>query len=610
MNSKSNFRLLVPTTLGILALCTSSFEAAAGDISARNREKVQEIMSRMTLDEKIGQMTQVDMNAVKDKSDISRYAFGSMLSGGDSDPADISPKGWLQSCRDFQEYALQSRLKIPLIYGIDAVHGHNNVDGAVVFPHNIGLGATRNASLVRKASEITAREVAGTGMHWAFAPCVAAAQNIHWGRTYESFSENPQLAGELGLAATLGLQKRLPGGLSILACPKHYAGDGGTRNGIDQGDTVVDEATLRRLHIDQYRPSIKAGAASIMVSYNSWNGQKLHGHRQLLTDVLKSELAFEGFLVSDWAAIDQLSSDYKVAIERSINAGVDMAMIPNGPGQKNSYVDFIRYVKQLVAENKISQERIDDAVRRILAVKVRMGVFENPFGSPKLLEEVGSAAHRKVARECVRASLVLFKNEGKALPLKGNLGRIAVVGRGADNLGMQCGGWTITWQGKTGDVTRGGTTILSGIRQLAPRGTEIAFSPDGSDLSGATTIIAVVGEEPYAEMKGDRTDLSLSVDDLALLEKCRATGARVVTVLLSGRPLVLGKALDYSDAFVAAWLPGTEGQGVADVLFGRSKPTGKLPRTWPRDNGQLALTSNEPGAENKALFPFGYGLTY
>jgi beta-glucosidase len=564
----------------------------------------------MTLDEKIGQMTQVDMNAVKDRSDISHYAFGSMLSGGDSDPADIAPKGWLESCREFQQQALKSRLKIPLIYGIDAVHGHNNVDGAVVFPHNIGLGATRNPALVRKAGEITALEIAGTGMHWAFAPCLAASQNIRWGRTYESFSEDPKLAGELGLAATLGLQTQLPGRWFVLACPKHFAGDGGTRDGIDQGDTVVDEATFRRLHLAQYSPSIKAGAASIMVSYNSWNGQKLHGHRQLLTEVLKGEMGFEGFLVSDWAAIDQLSDDYKAAIEKSINAGLDMAMIPNGPGQKNSYVDFIRYMKELVSEGKISQSRIDDAVRRILLAKVRMGVFENPFGNPKLLSQVGSAAHRKVARDCVRASLVLLKNERATLPLESNPGTIAVVGKGADNLGIQCGGWTVTWQGKTGEVMHGGTTILSGLRQVAPRGTKIVFSPDASDLGGATTIIAVVGEEPYAEMKGDRADLNLSVADLALLEKCRDTGTRVVTVLLSGRPLVLGKALDYSDAFVAAWLPGTEGQGVADVLFGRSKPTGKLPRTWPRDNSQLALTSNEPGSENKALFPFGYGLSY
>lgn len=593
----------------LIATAVLSLTTLSGIAASKHARQADKLLSQMSLDEKIGQMVQADMNAVKDKADIQKYGFGSMLSGGDSDPANIKPDGWLKSCEEFQSWALKTRLKIPLIYGIDAVHGHNNVDGAVVFPHNIGLGAARSPRLVEKAARVTAEEIAGTAMHWAFAPCVAAAQNERWGRTYESFSEDPALAGLLGAAAVRGFQHKLPQGNHVLACAKHYLGDGGTKDGIDQGNMVCDEATLRRLHLAPYIPALKAGSGSIMVSYSSWNGQKMHGNKYLLTDVLKKELGFEGFLVSDWAAIDQLSPDYKQGIEQSINAGLDMAMIPNGPGQKNSYVEFISALKQLVADGKVPQSRIDDAVRRILRVKLDMGVFEHPYADPKLAASIGSSAHREVARECVRNSLVLLKNEGRALPLSNKLKRIVVTGKGADDVGMQCGGWTITWQGKTGAVTSGGTTILAGLRQSAAAGSEIVHSPDASNLNGADTIIVVVGEQPYAEMKGDRADLSLAAEDAALIARAKQTGARVVTVLLSGRPLVLGQALDNSDALIAAWLPGTEGGGVADVLWGKTKPTGKLSRTWPRTNGQLGITKFHAAAK-EAQFPFGFGLSY
>jgi beta-glucosidase len=591
--------------LALIAITCFYGELIADPIS----RQVETLLSQMTLDEKIGQMTQVDMNGLKDKADIQKYFLGSMLSGGDSDPADITARGWLKACEEYQSWALKTRLKIPLIYGIDAVHGHNNVDGAVIFPHNIALGATHNPALVRKAARITALEVAGTGIQWAFAPCVAVAQNERWGRTYESFGESPNLVSELGVAAVEGLQSRLPEGGSVLACAKHFAGDGGTLNGIDQGNTICDEAVLRKLHLAPYVAAIKAGVGSIMVSYSSWNGQKMHGHKHLLTDVLKEELGFQGFLISDYAAIDQLGNDYKSDIEKSINAGLDMVMIPNGPGQKNNYLEFIALLKELVNEGKVPQARVNDAVHRILRVKCSIGLFEHPFANPKLTEAVGSLEHRSVARECVRQSLVLLKNENHALPLSKQVRHLAVIGAGADDIGRQCGGWTISWQGKTGMVTHGGTTILSAIQQSAGPHTKVTFSADGRNLSGADTALVVVGEVPYAEMKGDRTNLDISAEDLAMIEKARSSVARVITVLLCGRPLILGKALDLSDAFVVAWLPGTEGLGVADVLFGKYKPSGKLPRTWPRSNDQLACTINQPGP-GTPQFPYGFGLKY
>jgi beta-glucosidase len=601
-------RFLPPLSCLFLALLLP-LTAAEGQPSPRAQAKAREMLSRMTLDEKIGQMVQVDLNGLKDAANIQKYALGSMLSGGDSDPADITARGWFDACSAYQKWALKTRLQIPLIYGIDAVHGHNNVDGAVVFPHNIGLGATRDPRLIEKAARATAEEVTGTSIHWAFAPCVAVAQDERWGRTYESFGENPDLVAQLGAAAVTGFQTRLPHGGSVLSCTKHYIGDGGTQNGVDQGNTVCDEATLRRLYLPPYIAAIKAGTESIMVSYNSWNGEKMHGQKHLLTDILKGELGFKGFLISDYAAIDQLGPDYKTDIEKSINAGLDMVMIPNGPGQKNNYIEFIALLKELVHESRVSPARIDDAVQRILSVKYDLGLFEHPFGDAKLMANVGSPAHRKIARQCVRESLVLLKNDGHLLPLPSKMPELTVLGRGADDLGTQCGGWTISWQGKTGKVMNGGTTILAGIRQMLGARTELLFSADGSALGSPKVVLVVVGEQPYAEMKGDRQDLSLAPEDIELVQKAKKSGARVVTLLLCGRPLVLGPVLEASDALVAAWLPGTEGEGVADVLFGACKPTGKLSRTWPRTNDQLGLTASSPEAKD-ALFPYGFGLTY
>jgi len=593
----------------ILLITFTTIQSQSNQKTMINK-KVDALMSKMTLEEKIGQMTQVDLDAIKQNpDDIAKYSLGSLLCGGNTEVPDISAKGWAQSYQQYQNIALKSRLKIPILFGIDAVHGHNNVDGATIFPHNIGLGASRNPKLVEKVARITALEVRGTGMQWAFAPCVAVARNEHWGRTYESFGENPELSKSLGAAAVLGLQtKNLKDKTSVLASVKHFMGDGGTTNGKDQGNTECDMNTLREIHLAPYIDAIKAGAKNIMVSYSSWNGLKMHGNKYLLTDVLKKELGFKGFLVSDWAAIDQLGKDYKTDIEISINAGLDMIMIPNGPDKENNYVQFINFLKELVNEGKVPIERIDDAVRRILTVKFEMGLFENYKVDKKLTAKVGSKEHREVAREAVRQSLVLLKNDKNVLPLSKSLKRIHVAGKAADDIGIQCGGWTISWQGNTGNVISGGTTILQAIKNTVSKKTEITTSTDGKGAEGADVCLVVVGENPYAEMFGDREDLSLSKDDIQTIENAKASGVPVVVILLSGRPMIITDQISKVDGFIAAWLPGTEGQGVADVLFGDFKPVGKLPHSWPKSMNQIPINVGDKNYD--PLFPYGFGLSY
>jgi len=600
------FKMKVMARLVLSCWLTTSLVSAA---TSEPDPRVETLLAQMTLAEKIGQMVQVDSMALRNKADVRRYFLGSVLSGGNSDPADgNSPQSWLNFVTEFQNQALQTRLRIPLLYGIDAVHGHNNIDGAVILPHHIGLGATHDPELIERAERVTAEEVAGTGIRWAFAPCIAVPQDPHWGRTYEGYSDDPALVSKLGAAATRGFQgKKLSASpRSVLACAKHFLGDGGTTNGIDQGNTICDEATLRKLYLPPYAATIKAGVGSIMVSYSSWNGQKMHGNKYLLTDVLKGELGFQGFLVSDWAAIDQISPDYKHDVEQSINAGLDMIMIPRNLGTNNNYVEFIQDLKDLVAEGKVPLSRIDDAVRRILVVKFQLGLFASTATDPNLTAAIGSPKHRAVARACVRESLVLLKNENHLLPLSKKIKHLIVVGAAADDLGRQCGGWTIDWQGGRGAVTHGGTTILAAIRQTVSSDTEVVFSAEGSPMSGADAVVVVIGETPYSEGKGDRTDLAMSTADLALIAKAKASDTPVVTLLLSGRPLLLDSVLTDSDALVAAWLPGTEGLGVTDVLFGDYKFRGKLPRVWPRSNAHMISTDlSEP-----PLFPFGFGLTH
>jgi beta-glucosidase len=610
MNTSHILRLVaVLSVVAVGALLTSrhsSFAASQPKPLSSFDPQVKPLLAQMTLEEKLGQMTQPDQEYIKDLSDIEKYFLGSVLSGGSSDPKEgNSLQAWTNLYDRIQQHTALTRLRIPLLYGIDAVHGHNNVLGAVIFPHHIGLGCTRNAALVEKVERITAEEVRATGIQWAFAPCVTVPQDIRWGRTYEGFSEDPQVVRELGEAAVRGFQgPDLANPLSVLACAKHYVGDGGTAfgssrggRGLDQGDTRVDEATLRRIHLQGYISTVKAGVGTIMPSYSSWNGVKVSGNKHLLTEILKQELGFEGFLISDYNAIDQVDPDYKKAIGISINAGMDMAMVPD------KYKTYIADLKQLVEEGVVPMSRIDDAVTRILRVKFAMGLMDpkrSQLADRSLQKTFGSAEHRQVARQAVRESLVLLKNQGNALPLKKTAARIHVAGKSADDLGNQCGGWTIDWQGKSGDVTPGGTTVLAAIRKAVSDKTEVTFSKDGTGAAGATIGVVVIGERPYAEGNGDRADLKLAQEDVDAVTNMKAAGIPVVVVLFSGRPMILGDALNKADAFVAAWLPGTEGAGIADVLFGDFKPTGKLSFTWPRAAGD----------KTDPLFRFGYGLSY
>jgi beta-glucosidase len=579
--------------------------------------QVDELLSKLTLEEKIGQMTQPDQQYLKSIDDIEKYHLGSLLSGGDSDPKSGNDLlSWADLYNRYQSRALQAKPRIPLLYGIDAVHGNNNVLGAVVFPHNIGLGCARNPALVEQIGRITAEEVRATGINWAFAPCVTVPQDIRWGRTYEGYSEDPDIVKELGAAAVRGLQwNGLLNPKAVLACSKHFAGDGGTVFGtgladkktgerlLDHGDTRVDEATLRRIHLPGYASTIPLGVGSIMPSYSSWNGVKCSNDKHLLTDILKNEMGYQGFLISDYAAINEIKVDggYKAQIRESINAGMDMVMVPE------HYEEFFSDLKELVTDGSVPQSRIDDAVRRILRVKFAMGLMDEKqpvLADRSLQKEFGSADHRKVARQAVRESMVLLKNNQSVLPLAKRASKIIVAGKSADDIGIQCGGWTVTWQGKSGNVIPGGTTILEGMKKL---GRNVTYSRDGSGAEGATVGVAIIGETPYAEMFGDRADLHLAPEDVAVVKKLKAAKIPVAVVIVSGRPVYIDDILDDSDAIIAAWLPGSEGAGVADVLFGDYKPYSKLSFTWPKASS-TSLHRGDAGYQT--LFALGYGLHY
>lgn len=616
-----------PTTVPTVgATATATTSTLYKDASLPIEKRVEDLLAGMTLAEKIGQMTQAENNSIV-QNDVTKYALGSVLSGGGG-YSDNSPEAWRKMVESYEQAALKTRLGIPLVFGIDAVHGHAHIAGAVYFPHNVGLGATHDAALVERIGRATAEQVSATAIQWNFAPVLAVVQDIRWGRTYEGYSENTDLVTELGTAYVKGLQDidgkpALTSPQTVLATPKHFLGDGGTKFGtsktvnqvpylIDQGDTQMDEAQLRALFLTPYKAAVDAGAESVMVSYSSWNGLKMHAQKKLLTDVLKGELGFKGFVISDWQGIDQISPDYDQAVVTGINAGVDMVMVPY------DYRKFIDTLTQAVGKGDVPQARIDDAVRRILTVKFNKGLFEQPIPKTDAASILKNEAHRALAREAVQKSLVLLQNKNQTLPLKKGVATIFVAGVGAGTTGYQNGGWTLEWQGTEGNA--GGTSILNAIKSAVSPSTTVEYNSGGKldafkDTQGnpvkADVAIVVLAEPPYAEGMGDRATLDLSESDLAMITRAKAASERVVVLLLSGRPLVITDALPLSDAFVAAWLPGSEGEGVTDVLFGDAPFSGKTPYTWPRSAAQLPFDFAHMKTEScdAPLFPYGFGLT-
>ena len=588
--------------------------------------RVDALLARMTVDHKLGQMIMAE-RASTTPDDVREHHLGAVLSGGGSNPGKNLPADWVALNDAYWMASMagdDGRLPIPLLYAIDAIHGNANVLGATVFPHNIGLGAAHDPDLIERVAHICAREVLATGLDWTFAPTLAVVRNVRWGRTYESFSEDPALVALYASRYVRGLQGSL-GRDGVIACAKHWVGDGGTTNGEDQGNTELTEAELERIHMAPYSRALEAGVLTVMASYNSWNKEKCHGHRHLLTDVLKGRMGFPGPVVSDWDGIDQLADDYAEAITLSANAGIDIFMVS---ADWKRCLDTLRSV---VASGAVPMERVDDAVRRILAVKIRCGLFERPRPAERPWahdDSFGSAAHREVAREAVRKSLVLLKNEGGLLPLPREA-RLLVAGKNADNRGHQCGGFTVAWQGTSGnDAVVGGASIWEGIRTVVPSA-RLSIDGAGADRAAHDVAIVVIGEKPYAEGMGDIREggrvasgsgfggktanlapygrsLELATvhpEDLATIEAIAAAGVPVVVVLVSGRPLVVNRELAAATAFVAAWLPGSEGQGVADVLFGAVDFQGTLSFTWPAESCLDPLAGTP-------LFPRGFGLTY
>ncbi|WJX29595.1 beta-glucosidase [Trifolium repens] len=584
--------------------------------------RIKDLIGRMTLEEKIGQMVQID-RSVASADVMNKYFIGSILSGGGSVPKPkATAKDWVDMVNEFQKGALSTRLGIPMIYGIDAVHGHNNVYKATIFPHNVGLGATRDPQLVKKIGEATALESRATGIPYVFAPCIAVCRDPRWGRCYESYSEDHKIVQAM-TEIIPGLQGDLPGNSSkgvpfvagknkVAACAKHFVGDGGTTKGINENNTVVTRHELLSIHMPAYYNSIIQGVSTIMVSYSSWNGEKMHANHDLVTNFLKNTLRFRGFVISDWEGIDRITSpphaNYTYSIETAVNAGLDMIMIPY------NYTEFIDGLTLLVKKNVVPISRIDDAVKRILRVKFVMGLFENPLADYSLADQLGSQEHREIAREAVRKSLVLLKNGENAdkpiLPLPKKASRVLVAGSHADNLGYQCGGWTIEWQGLSGNNITSGTTILSAIKNTVDKDTEVVYQENPSldyvKSNDFQYAIVVVGETPYAETKGDSLNLTISGNGTETINNV-CGGVKCVVVLVTGRPVVIQPYVDTIDGLIAAWLPGSEGYGVTDVLFGDYGFSGKLPRTWFKTVDQLPM--NVGDSHYDPLFSFGFGLT-
>jgi beta-glucosidase len=598
------------------------------DVNTENL--VAQILAQMSLQEKVAQMIQADIASITPE-DLRTYKLGSILAGGNAAPGNDtrSPQSaWIRLTADYRRAALANpgprHPAIPILFGIDAVHGDAKVMGATIFPHNVGLGAAHDADLIHRIGRATAEEVAGTGVDWTFAPTVAVARDVRWGRSYESYSESPALVAEYAPAMVTGLQGVLgsadfmgPG--HTLSSVKHFVGDGGTIDGRDQGDTVVSEAELRDVHAAGYLPAIKAGALIVMASYNSWNGAKLHGNRYLLTDILKGRFAFDGFIVGDWNAHEQVPGCTKTDCAAAILAGIDMLMAPD------SWKELYRNTLAEAESGAIPRARIDDAVRRILRVKAIAGLFgralprtdDDVDAGP--LVQLGSPEHRAIAREAVRKSLVLLKNEQGLLPLNPR-SRVLVSGDGADDIGMQSGGWTLDWQGDHNHNADfpGATSVFEAIaRAVRAAGGVATLSRDGGFTQKPDVAIVVFGESPYAEFEGDRETLEFSPGDkheLRLLRRLKALGVPTVSIFLSGRPLWVNPELNASDAFVAAWLPGSEGEGIADVLLRAADGsipfdfTGRLGFSWPAT--AMPVTFDATGAVSGALFARGAGLDY
>ncbi len=575
------------------------------------RPPIDHTISEMTLSEKIGQMTQVSNESIT-PAEVSDHAIGSVLSGGNGNPEPNTPEVWSDMVGSYAEAATRTRLGVPLLYGVDAVHGHSNVGGATVFPHNIGLGAAGDDELVLRIGEATAAEMLATGVGWAFAPTIAVPQDIRWGRTYEGYGRDPSLVSAMGAALITGLQRSEPGRPRALACAKHFVGDGATSWGtaprfdfvdwwdgwgdgwqIDQGDARISEVELRSIHLRPYIAAIQAGVMTVMASYNSWNGAKLHAHRGLLTDVLKGELGFAGFVVSDWMGVDQIDPSYGTGVATAINAGIDMVMVPD------EYRRFIAAMTEAVTTGLIPMSRIDDAVRRILRAKTAAGLFADGLERPPL-EVIGSADHRALAAEAVRRSAVLLKNDG-ALPIAPVVDSLRIAGEAADDIGLQCGGWTVGWQGGTGRTTSG-TTLLEGLQALGHA--DVAFEPAGRfvDAARADLGIVCIAERPYAEGPGDCAAPDASEADRKVFAKMRRDCEKLVLVIYSGRPLAVADLIEQADAVVAAWLPGSEAGALADVLTGRFPFEAHTSQPWPGSLEDLGQPEAPP------LYPTGHGL--
>ncbi|MGX1546975.1 glycoside hydrolase family 3 protein [Streptomyces adustus] len=582
------------------------------------KKRVADLLSRMSLAEKAGQMTQAERGAVGNGGDVAAYDLGSLLSGGGSTPTPNTPEAWARMIDGFQLRAQATRFQIPLIYGVDAVHGHNNLAGATVMPHNIGIGATRDPALAERTGAVTAAEVRATGIPWDFAPCLCVSRDERWGRSYESFGEDPALVESMETIVQ-GLQgarsgKDLKRGDKVLATAKHFVGDGGTGYGtsttgsytLDQGVTKVTRQELEAVHLAPFKTAVDRGVGTVMPSYSSLDivgdglgPVKMHARADMINGVLKGRMGFDGFVISDWNAIDQLPGDYASHVRTSVNAGVDMMMVPY------SYKDFRTALVAEATAGRVSERRIDDAVSRILTQKFELGLFEKPYADTGGASRIGSAAHRAVARQAAAESQVLLKNADAVLPLKKSQ-KVYVAGSNADDLGNQTGGWTLTWQGSSGPITKG-TTILQGMRDA---GGDVTYSKDASaPTAGYDVGVVVVGETPYAEGVGDvgnGNDLELTAADKAAVDKVCAA-MKCAVLIVSGRPQLIGDRLGDIDALVASWLPGTEGAGVADVLYGKRPFTGQLPVTWPRSEAQLPINVGDSAYDPQ--FPYGWGLT-